>query len=146
MNEFGYTPETIKDCVLETEKQLRRIIYDIFFEKYGTDWQNKASLGLDSEEIQEIKSRMNNEREIFLDYCYILDVKKIIHENWSEFAKVFSCKDTIMQYLTTINRLRNPIMHSRDIAKHENYLCLGICGELMENIDKWYEGYKRDVK
>ena len=145
MKEFGYTPGTLKDCISETEKQLRQIICDIFFEKYGTDWQSKASLGFDLEEVREIKSRMNTEKEVFLDYCNILQLKEIIDENWSEFAKVFSSKDTTMQYLTTFNLFRNPEMHSRNIAKHETYLCLGICGQLMEDID-WYEGYKHEVK
>lgn len=115
-----------------------------------------TSMGFSEQEIKELEQRRKDERDKLssqptsskiLDYTNIVDLKRIIQDNWQEFSPIFLSKDTTMVYLDTLNKFRNPIAHVRPgILEHQYYLALGICGQLSLYIKRWRAGYRHHVK
>jgi hypothetical protein len=68
--------------------------------------------------------------------------RKIVERN---FANILQSMQTTMVYLEKIGHLRNPAAHLRKMNTHSKYLCLGICGEILNHIQTWSEGYRLTV-
>jgi hypothetical protein len=123
-------------------------------DKHGLGWAYDEKIGFSENELEQIVMRKKDEERStdttaysdILEYTYILDLKKIIERNWQDFAKILPSKATTTVYLEKLGYLRNPAAHVRNMNIHSKYLCLGICGEILNHIQSWLEGYRRTVK
>jgi len=151
---FDYSEEDTEKCILRTEEVIRNLIYEIMNEKYGFNWEFNSKVGFNESEIRSLELRKNREKkqlgnqrssDRLLDYSYILDLKKIIVKNWSEFSNVFPVREVTLTFFDQIGKYRNPLMHRRQILAHQKRLCIGMCGELLLHIDRWRSGFRRQV-
>ncbi len=151
MREFKYTTDTVKDCINDTEKNLRRLIVDILSDKYGKNWY-KGEFGWSQEKVISFEERRRENQkknstktisEDLIDYTYLLNLKEIIIKNWLLFNPVFKSKSQFEVFIDVLNDIRNAEMHSRcDVHEHERHLCLGVCGEILSAINRWKDGYR----
>jgi hypothetical protein len=128
---------------------VREVVSKVMSTLHGPTWED-TSMGFSEEEIRELEQRRKDEGDKLssqptssklLDYTHIMDLKRIIEDNWSEFSSIFLSNDTTMVYLDTLNKFRNPIAHARPgILEHQYYLALGISGELDMHIKRWRAG------
>ena len=145
-----------RDSIQDAEKMVQDEVAKVMIRLHGLDWEKNGSIGLSEEEINNLEQRREDEgnklsgqrvSNRLLDYAHILDLKRIIQDNWSDFASIFPPKDTTMVYFDTLNIFRNPIAHiRRGVLEHQYYLVLGICGELVMYINRWRAGYRHHVK
>jgi hypothetical protein len=155
MSKFKYTVEDTKECIIETEQQLRDLISTVLTAKYGLKWDMTPN-GWSDRTRRDLEQRLQDEQKRFphqqlsdrlLDYCDILHLKNMIEKNWQHFNNIFASKNNTIVMFDMLNRLRNPLMHGRPgIPLHQKYLCLGICGEFLQAIENWRQGYIYTVK
>lgn len=153
IEDFSYTIDQVKDCINQTEQQLRELIDVILRQKYGLDWEKNV---WDEKTRISLQERLHEEEHHFpnqvvsqrlLDYSDIIHLKTIIEKEWSLFREVFGSKEKIMYRFEDLHYLRNPEMHARPyLLPHQKYLCLGICGEFLSAIDYWHRGYEHSIK
>jgi hypothetical protein len=153
--EFTYTINQVKDCINDTEQQLRDLITTTLSRKYGPDWEYSSPVWNDEirEELEERRRQDQGGRpyqivsQRLLDYTDLIDLQNIIERHWDLFANVFRSKDRIMHRLDDLRPLRNPEMHGRpDILPHQKHLCLGLCGDILLAIEHWHHGYEHLIK
>lgn len=151
---FNYTIDQVKDCINETERQLRDLISAVVSLKYGSDWEFSSRVW-NEETRQKLELRRKDEQGRFphqtvsqrlLDYTEIVELINIIDRNWDLFAGIFLKKEKIMHRFEDLHSLRNPAMHGRNLLLYQQYLCLGCCGEILSAIDYWRQGYKHKIK
>ena len=123
---------------------------------HGLGWERNPQVGFHEDEIRVFEQRKKDDSDKFLnqpisdrllDYTYILDLLRVISDNWSAFAPIFHSRDTTIFYLETLNKFRNPVVHVRQVLlEHQYHLILGICGELLQYFDRWRAGYRHHIK
>lgn len=155
MSNFQYTVDNLKDCILDTERNLRDLLSTLLINRYGPLWESSPK-GWSKEERDALTSRQHDEQNKIpnqhlstrlLDYAHILDLKKLIERNLDIFSRVFQSKATTSAMLETLSVLRNPSMHGRAVLlPHQQYLALGICGEFLLAVETWRSGYKHRVE
>ena len=146
--------DNTKNCIIETERQLRDVVSTILSQKYGPAWYK--SHGFSREELDNLEQCRNDEQKKFphqkvsdriLDYSYIIDLKKILENNWELFKHVFHSKNRTMVLLDSLQDIRNPELHGRPVLlPHQHHLCLGICGELILAVENWRKGFAHTIK
>lgn len=151
---FKYSVDNVKECIIETERQLRDLISTVLTAKYGPGWES-TQYGWSDRKREELERRRYDEQRKFphqrlsdrlIDYSDILHLKSLIEKNWQHFSRVFGSKENTMVMFDILQKLRNPVMHGRTgILLHQLYLCLGICGELLLAVEKWRRGYMHTV-
>ena len=152
---FKFSVDNTKECIIETEQNLRDLISTVLTAKYGSEWDS-TSYGFSESERAELEHRRHDEQKKFthqpfsdrlLDYSDILHLKSLIEKNWQHFSRVFLSKDNTMAIFDMLQKLRNPVMHGRPgLLLHQYHLCLGICGELLLAVENWRQGYTHAVK
>lgn len=155
MNTFSYNIHSVKDCINETEAQLRDLISTILSLKYGYNWESNPS-GLSPKVLEKLTQKKQEEEkkfphqkvsDRFIDYSDITNLKEPIANNWNDFSSIFLSKDKILLYLDELQKLRNPEMHARpELLPHQKHLALGICGEIMLAIENWHKGFTHKPK
>lgn len=150
---FDFSENSAADSISETEQVMRDVIYEVMNQRYGINWETDERTGFSDFEIRALEERRNQERSTLgdhlvsnrlLDYSYISDLEKIICKNWPEFSQIFPSRETTSVYMKHIGKYRNPVIHKRrGIVRHQNQLCIGMCGELMLHIHRWKTGFKR---
>lgn len=153
---FNFSINDVRSYVIKAEQELRDLIYSILTEKYGISWEVDPQIGFKENEKQDLMRRKEEEMLRFpnqtlsdrlIDYCYIHDLKNILQKNWQHFGQIFSSKEKTCVLLEILSLIRNPIMHGRnDIVPHQFHLCIGICGDFLNTIERWKLGYKVRIK
>lgn len=150
---FPYTLEQTKDCINETERQLRDLVTAVLAAAYGCDWEQEVwSEG----ERKEMAGRRRSEQTRFphqhlperlLDYSHLVDLLRILREHWVHFQHIFRSRERTLVLFELLHSLRNSEMHGRaGLMPHQRHLCLGICGEFILAIDHWRQGYDQGVE
>jgi hypothetical protein len=151
------SPDVIaRNRILNTEKRVRDVVTNVMTSLHGLDWETKPSIGFSEGEIRRLEERRKDESNKLsnqpvssrlIDYAYILDLKRIVENNWSHFAAIFQSKDMTMLDFDRLNNFRNPLAHIRiGLREHQYHLILGICGEIVQLIDRWEVGFRHNVK
>jgi hypothetical protein len=87
----------------------REVVSKVMTTLHGPTWED-TSMGFSEEEIRELEQRRKDEGDKLssqptssklLDYTHIMDLKRIIEDNWSEFSSIF-CQ-TIRRWCTWIH-------------------------------------------
>jgi hypothetical protein len=153
---FLYGKEDLRECLIHTEKELRDTINSALAEKFGLDWETNLSVGFDLEQQQDLQNRQNieakrihsqNKAERLIDYTYIQDLEGLIKKHWNQvFCNIFPWSLHNVEYMFDILlNYRDVLMHGRDenIPSYKKYLCLGVCGEILNAISYWCLGFRR---
>jgi len=153
--EFTYTIEQTKDCINDTEQQLRDLISTILSRKYGPGWEYSSPIW-DKTTCESLEQRRQKDQachpyqivsQRLLDYSDIIDLLNIIEKCWDLFGNVFQSEKKVKYWIASLPYMRNDEMHGRpDISPHQKHLCLGICGEILTAIDHWSHGYEHAIK
>ena len=132
------TTQTLKN----TENALRDFIAITLKESLGKKWV--LNCGVSKERIGKWIERKTEEEkkyvagvaeERLIYYADFYDLKKIIEKNRDkDFKKVFSSQKTINLYLDILHNFRNPDAHRRELLPHQEYLILGIAGEIRKGL------------
>jgi hypothetical protein len=153
--DFTYSTSQVKNCINDTEQQLRDLITTSLSRKFGSDWEYSSPVWNDEirKELEERRQQDQGGRpyqvvtQRLLDYTDLVDLRNIIETYWDLFANVFQSKERVLHRFSDLIPLRNPEMHGRpDILLYQKYLCLGICGEIMAAIEHWHYGYEHLIK
>lgn len=152
---FNYTIESVKECILDAEQNLRDLLSTLLTNKYGPEWEISSGGWTERERLALVNRLADEQRKLphqqlstrLLDYSNLLDLKALLERHWDIFGSVFISKDQTLVMLDRLNTLRNPEIHGRPgIQLHQRHLILGICGELLLAVYAWRDGYKHRIK
>ena len=152
--EFTFDLDHVGDCITGTESELREFAATVLSGRRGADWENQDGVGWTPGERQDLAARREDERTRFrtrevserlLHYTHLVELKALILRNWQDFSGPLGSKERVEGYLDRLNDLRIPTMHGRPLSAHEKHLALGICGELLEAVDRWRGGFNFSV-
>lgn len=152
---FDYTVENLRECIQDTEQNLRDLLSTLMAEKYGSEWQGSSAGWPERERLALVNRLADEQRKLphqqlstrLLDYSNLLDLKALLERHWDVFGSVFVSKDQTLVMLDKLNTLRNPEIHGRPgLEIHQRHLILGICGELLLAVHAWRGGYKHRIK
>lgn len=109
-----------KRQISEIENALREVICDVLNKNYGAQWWNnrvgrRIRNGAQSayENQTGIISSDGNE---LISYTYLLGLKKIITDNWSDFSNIFQNRTNFEAWLDDLNSIRREEAHNRPIT------------------------------
>lgn len=138
------------------EKELRHLIDDVLSDKFGVSWfENPNNVGLGDEWLSKLKEKARNDKpargdetiyEHPIAYSEFSDLKAILINRADLFKKIFKEWDKIVMYIDTVEKLRNPVKHHRDISDSQQYLLAGIAGEITDDIYLWRIGTSAEVR
>lgn len=137
---FDYSPDDYKQCIEDTEKRIRDVLYAEMSKNHSTSWETESNHGWNEEKINELKNRMNesiktkDEKYRLIDFCDLLDLKKIIESNQNVLDTLLPKK--IAEKISELNSLRIPSAHSRALLQHQKNQIVGICGEILISIQE----------
>lgn len=144
--------DDVREIIVKTEDDLRDLIDSILTRKHGTGWEDISQIGWSNTKKADLEGVKKSRMEKFpdkthsnrlLDYSYIHHLIYLIAKNKELFKPVFSNIDRTLQLMDILAENRNLLMHSEiDVEEHQKYLCLGICGLLNQNYEKWKKGYR----
>lgn len=148
--------EDVREIIVKTEDELRDLIDSILTRKHGTGWEDISQIGWSNTKRADLEGVKKSRMEKFpdkthsnrlLDYGYIHHFIYLIAKNKDLFKPIFSNIDRTLQLMGILAENRNILMHSKiDVEEHQKYLCLGICGLLNQNYEKWKKGYRSKAK
>lgn len=128
----------IGNSINTLENALRDLVETIL---QGTD---EGRLGVSAERVSVWKLRRDEEpkrrpggkvEERLIYYSELHDVVQVIRKNWERgFKDCFGDRKRFDVYMDRIAAFRNPDAHSRALLPFEEYLVLGITGELRQAI------------
>lgn len=105
------------------ENSFREIISEKLLEKHGEKWwdsnaiSNEIRKKADQKKQDERNSRWHGQRGISpLAFTELKDLVAIVANNWADFEPLFGDQDWIRQNVRSIERSRNVIMHSGQLA------------------------------
>jgi hypothetical protein len=115
----------IYEYIYVFENSVRNVISLVLTKKYGQDWWDTHVAKTVKERVQ---GRINDEGNnpwhgkrgsapIF--YTLIDDLKSIIKNNWTDFARIFPDQNWIETRIGEIERSRNIIAHNNPLAKRD---------------------------
>lgn len=129
----------VKGQISTIEKSLRKLIYSELYKKYQSDWVLKIP---NYDEIAKLykKNTLDIPPDLFsesiLDYSFLPDLKVIIEKNFLDFSKYFKDKNTFIDNMNRLNKIRRDESHNREISIHQKNELEGIYYYLLENISK----------
>ena len=119
-NTKDYRIGIAKRQIYEIENSLRKVIVDRLSLKHGSEWF-KLSLG--NKLFESIKGTYENQfgdetedGKILIEYTYVLQLKKIICTNWTDFSDLFDNKIKFEKFMEELNEIRREEAHNRDIS------------------------------
>lgn len=126
------------------EKGIREVITKILLNKFGQDWWEKLSNNCrkDAEYTYNIKfgsSTLPN-GEILIEYTYLLGLKKIILNYWSDFEFIFNHKSRFEDNIDRLNLIRREESHNRIITPSQLNELEDIYKYLATLIESYYPG------
>jgi len=137
---FDYSPNDYKQCIEDTEKQLRNVIYNEMSKNFSTSWETDPKYGWIEDKIKGLIQRSResiktkHEKFRLIDFSDLLDLKIIIEKNQNVLSAIVPKK--VAEWLGELNSLRVPSAHSRDLLTHQKSQIIGICGEILISIQE----------
>ena len=158
-NTNDYRLGIAKKIISEIEITFREVIKDILSKKYGADWWN---LTLNNKLGKSIKDTYNNQfgfeitdRNVLIEYTYILNIKKIITTYWPDFKVLLDKKTDFENLIDNLNLIRREEAHNRIITQSHLDELNDIYIKLLSKISEKYldilpthliDGWKSKIK
>lgn len=131
-----------KILISDIENAIRKVIIDIYTNKYGNNWWEKS---IDTKIQESVKStyfnqftESINDGSILLNYSYTLDLKKIICASWGDFKHLFTKMDDFGKTMDRLNLIRREEAHNREISRKNIEDLEGIYEILLDKISMVY--------
>lgn len=109
-----------KQKISEIENALRMIICNVLENVHGTLWWDNC---VDNKTKGDAKSAYKNQTgatssngNVLISYTYLLKLKKIISDNWSDFSFIFPNKALFENWINDLNAIRREEAHNRPIT------------------------------
>ncbi len=133
-----YRQGIAKRRISELENGLRLLICSVLTETQGSDWWNVCV----SNKVKQSKEEMYESAEgisckdgdTLIYYTYLLELRKIIVSNWSEFVTVFASQKQFSDLLEQLNLIRREEAHNRVISDDDLSELESIYSKLMGQI------------
>lgn len=144
-----------QDPIEIIERELRLLIHDVLSHKFGENWIDDPKISLKEEHLKSIKEKIEADKsaqgnqaiyDLPLSYADFSDLRELLIKHDNLFKPVFDKWKKTMVYLEITEGLRNTIKHHRDINSTQEYLLIGIAGEITDSINFWRIGTKAHVK
>ena len=127
----------------DAENALRDFIAQRLTKSLGTQWIEFC--GVTAERIEKWKERKKIEEkrlsstgvvdERLIYYADFYDLRTILKCRWAEdFSEVFGKWKQMEVWLDTLEEMRNPEAHRRELLPHQKHLAAGISGEIRTRI------------
>ena len=135
----------ISQVLRDAENALRDFIAFKLQKSVGDSWVEQCGLPeqriekwKERKEIEEKKQAAGVVEERLIYYADFYDLKTILKHRWSEdFSKVFGDWKEMEVWLNTLEDLRNPEAHRRELLPHQKHLAAGIAGEIRTRIVRY---------
>ena len=129
----------VKGQISTIEKSLRKLIYSELYKNHQNDWIQKIvkyteMVKLYKKNTADIPPNLYSES--ILDYSFLPDLKIIIENNFSDFSKYFKDKNTFIDNMNRLNKIRRDESHNREISIQQKNELESIYNYLLENISK----------
>lgn len=132
------TTQALKDA----ENALRDFIAMTLRKMYGDNWEEESGVSSDRldkwrerKKIEEKRQEAGVVEERLIYYADFYDLRTILKKHWSgDFSEAFGEWKTMEVWLTELEKLRDPDAHRRELLPHQQYLVLGISGEIRTRI------------
>ena len=133
-----FVQSVAKRRVSDLENGMRKVIGKVLSDKHGSAWwassvSNKVRQSTEKMyEAQEGVTTADGDKLIY--FTFLLDLRKIVVSNWSEFAHVFQNQAKFTQLLDDLNIIRRAEAHNREITQQQLSDLEAIHKELMDQI------------
>lgn len=132
----------ISQVLRDAENALRDFIAFKLQKSIGDSWIERCGVSpariekwKERKEIEEKKQASGVVEERLIYYADFYDLITILKHRWSEdFSEVFGKWKEMEVWLSTLEDLRNPEAHRRDLLPHQKQLAAGIAGEIRTRI------------
>jgi len=121
-NSDDHRLQQAKRKISEIEQGLRKIICKILKEKDNSWWKNCINKKIRTSAENFYKNQKGtriSDGEKLIEYTYLLQIKTIITDNWTDFNLIFSDKVYFENSIKSLNKIRRNEAHNRPIT-HEN--------------------------
>jgi len=139
-NTEEYRLHLAKSKVSELEKTLRKMIANVLAEHEGKDWWNTC-VDLKIKEAVNEKFPTCEETLLVLElieYTYLVDLQKIISDNWKYFNSIFESKTKLKKAIGSLNKIRIDEAHNRTITNDSIKKLERIYSEIMSKVANSY--------
>jgi len=121
----------------DTENALRDFIASVLASILGDQWieqlgvsEDRLSRWRERKAVEEKRQQTGVVEERLLYYADFYDLKTILKKHWPHFSAALGDWKTMEVYLATLETLRDPDAHRRELLPHQKHLILGIGGEI----------------
>ena len=135
----------VSQALRDAENSLRDFIAIVLSSSLGPNWVENC--GVSPARIVEWNNRKTTEEktqttgvveERLIYYADFYDLKTILFKRWEQdFKIVFGKRKELEVWLETLEDLRNPDAHRRELLPHQKHLAIGICGEIRTRIIRY---------
>jgi len=136
----------ISQVLKDAENALRDFIALKLSKSLGENWIDQC--GVTAERVEKWKERKEIEEkkqrsggvveERLIYYADFYDLRTILWHRWAEdFSEVFGKWKEMEAWLGTLEDLRNPEAHRRELLPHQKHLAAGISGEIRTRIVRY---------
>jgi hypothetical protein len=132
----------ISQVLRDAENALRDFVAFKLQKSLGDNWveqcgvpQERIDKWKERKQIEEKKQAAGVVEERLIYYADFYDLKTILKYRWSQdFSKVFGEWKEMDVWLSTLEDLRDPEAHRRELLPHQKHLAVGIAGEIRTKI------------
>ena len=131
-----------KRQISEIENALRKVIPDVLEQAYGMQWWDHY---VASRIRNSARSAYRNQTgitssdgRVLLSFTYLLQLKRIITDNWSDFSHIFRNRTTFETWLDGLNDIRRDEAHNRPISNTHIANLQQIYNGILKNISEHY--------
>lgn len=120
-NTADYRLARAKTMISDIENGLRKVINNIYKNKFGTLWwdhiiEPKLSASIKGTYKNQFGSDISD-GSILINYTFTLDLKKIISADWGTFRHLFDNKTGFEKIMVDWNVIRREEAHNRDVSE-----------------------------
>jgi len=131
-----------KRQISEIENALRKVVCDVLANSHGPQWWAQC---VDSQTRGDASAAYRNQTgatstdgSVLISYTYLLKLKKIVSDNWTEFAHIFPDNSRFEAWLDDLNAIRREEAHNRPITHTHVTSLKHIYNDIMRAIGKHY--------
>ena len=115
-NSKEYRLHFAKSKISELENALRQLISNTLAKHEGEQWWNTCVDIAIRDSVSERSPVGKFSGKELIDYTYLVDLQKIISDNWSYFSCIFDSKTKLKKTIGSLNKIRIDEAHNRVIT------------------------------
>ncbi len=141
-NSDDYRVTLAKRQISEIENALREVICDVLNNNHGVQWWDNY---IDSDTRRSARSVYRNQTgttssdgSVLISYTYLLQLKRILTDNWSDFSHIFQSRTNFEAWLDDLNSIRREEAHNRPITHAHIANLKQIYNDIMREVGQNY--------